>query len=267
MTWIVAAPTLRGYAVAASDIRVTFRDGSECDCLQKIYPVGPNIALGFSGSVAVGFDMLDKARRLLRDPTRPRQKHPECFAADWPRFARRVFEDADECERAVRCDLVILGAFRKRGIVQTCAFGFRDPVFKPSRVQFGGIRSIGSGARRFGDRLRPIWERKVLPLHLTPYGRGILGRELVNRLSALLAVPIPHGGVSRHLQFTTVSINGVRTEDVLPFLGPARSQYSLCNFSYLEPDDRTPIHQLAKTKSDFDNIAKKRGFPSAVARA
>lgn len=38
MTWIVGMPTLFGYSIGISDIRVTVNDHSEYDCLQKIYP-------------------------------------------------------------------------------------------------------------------------------------------------------------------------------------------------------------------------------------
>ncbi len=52
-------PTIFGYSVGVSDIRVTLYDGSERDCLQKIYPIAQSIALGFAGSVRIGFEMVD----------------------------------------------------------------------------------------------------------------------------------------------------------------------------------------------------------------
>ena len=61
MTWIVGRSIPFGYSVALSDIRVTL-DGREIDCLQKIYPVGPFIAMGFAGSVPIGFAMIDRMR-------------------------------------------------------------------------------------------------------------------------------------------------------------------------------------------------------------
>lgn len=53
-------------------MRVTLSDGSERDCLQKIYKVGNLIAAGFAGSVAIGFGMIDKLTELLAcdDPMR-----------------------------------------------------------------------------------------------------------------------------------------------------------------------------------------------------
>jgi hypothetical protein len=39
-------PTMWGYSIGISDIRVTLADGSEHDCLQKIYPIAQSITLG-----------------------------------------------------------------------------------------------------------------------------------------------------------------------------------------------------------------------------
>jgi hypothetical protein len=67
MTWIVGAAPPIGYAVGISDIRVTFSDASERDCLQKIYPISPFIAAGFAGSVRIGFAIVDTLRLQLKD--------------------------------------------------------------------------------------------------------------------------------------------------------------------------------------------------------
>jgi hypothetical protein len=66
-----------GYSIGISDIRVTLADGSERDCLQKIHPVAQSIALGFAGSVAIGFRMVSTMRYWLQcdepdhDPDNP----------------------------------------------------------------------------------------------------------------------------------------------------------------------------------------------------
>jgi hypothetical protein len=65
MTWIIGMPTMWGYSFGISDIRVTLADGSERDCLQKIYPIAHSIALGFAGSVCIGFKMVEVMREWL----------------------------------------------------------------------------------------------------------------------------------------------------------------------------------------------------------
>jgi hypothetical protein len=46
-------------AVLVADVQVTFRDGTRRDILQKIHEIGPNLAVGFSGSVRFGFEIVD----------------------------------------------------------------------------------------------------------------------------------------------------------------------------------------------------------------
>jgi len=52
-----------GYGFGLSDIRVTLGNGTEVDCLQKIYPVARWVAAGFSGSVQIGFALIDSLSR------------------------------------------------------------------------------------------------------------------------------------------------------------------------------------------------------------
>lgn len=63
MTWVIGMPFFAGYSLLLSDIRVTWGNGREDDCLQKIYPIVPFIGMGFAGSVFAGFEMLDTMRR------------------------------------------------------------------------------------------------------------------------------------------------------------------------------------------------------------
>ena len=63
MTWVVGMPTMFGYGIGISDVRITLADGSERDCLQKIYPVGRFLAMGLAGFVPIG---------VRNDPRYPR---------------------------------------------------------------------------------------------------------------------------------------------------------------------------------------------------
>lgn len=79
MTWIVGMPTMWGYSIGISDIRVTLADDSEHDCLQKIYPIAQSITLGFAGSVRIGFQMIAAMRQWLHcdRPDHARELLPE----------------------------------------------------------------------------------------------------------------------------------------------------------------------------------------------
>ena len=115
MTWIVATPTRLGYAVALSDIRVTWSNGVEEDCLQKIYPVGKDLALGFAGSVRIGFRMLRKLRRLLR---KSEAWTPEGIAEWWPHCAREAFQTSRAEEKGLKCELILVGIHPTEEIMQ-----------------------------------------------------------------------------------------------------------------------------------------------------
>ena len=71
MTWIVAMATPWNYCFGLSDVRVTLADGTERDCLQKIYPIANSLAMGFAGSVLIGMSMepifrIERVRALER---------------------------------------------------------------------------------------------------------------------------------------------------------------------------------------------------------
>jgi len=68
-----------GYSIAVFDIRVRFGSGVEYDCLQKIHSVTSNILPLFSGSVELGFAMVNRAKALVRNPSALGLSHPEYF--------------------------------------------------------------------------------------------------------------------------------------------------------------------------------------------
>src|SRR5258708_5314845 len=102
MTWIVGTPTRFGYAAAISDIRVTVGD-DHLDCLQKIYPVGKHLALGFAGSVQIGFEMVEVLRSKLTCSKDTAACRPQAVAKWWPEFAREVFAAASPEDQDNHC--------------------------------------------------------------------------------------------------------------------------------------------------------------------
>ena len=80
-----------GYGFAVSDIRVTLANGSEVDCVQKIYSVGRFLAAGFAGSVRIGFAMIHELRRRSAFENERFVCDPMKLAEEWPSFARLVY--------------------------------------------------------------------------------------------------------------------------------------------------------------------------------
>jgi len=90
MTWVIGTPTMFGYGIGISDVRVTLADGSERDCLQKIYPVGRFLAMGFAGSVRIGFAMIDAISGYLKTDDDTGMWDPTAVANWWPTDASVV---------------------------------------------------------------------------------------------------------------------------------------------------------------------------------
>jgi hypothetical protein len=150
MTWIVGTPTMFGYGIGISDVRVTLADGSERDCLQKIYPVGRFVAMGFAGSVLIGFTMLEVISKLLHTNDENGMWDPEAVAAWWPRDAEHVFESFPAEERALQSHLMMISAFpnveRKdapwpRSFVHI----FKSPRFEAASIPVHKLGAIGCG--------------------------------------------------------------------------------------------------------------------------
>ena len=65
MTWIIGRGGPFGHAVGISDIRITLPDRSTHDCLRKLYKLGPQLVLGFAGSVQIGLEMVSQLAAIL----------------------------------------------------------------------------------------------------------------------------------------------------------------------------------------------------------
>lgn len=110
MTWIVGTSSLFGYAAAVSDVQVTWPGGRHLDCLQKVYPAIPIVAFGFSGSVRIGFHLLEDFRRnFLRGLSEGQARPVRICAHDWYRRARWIFKRLPPDERELGSSIILLG--------------------------------------------------------------------------------------------------------------------------------------------------------------
>jgi hypothetical protein len=151
MTWIVGAAAALGYSVAISDIRVTFGDGSERDCLQKIYPMARFIAAGFAGSVKIGFALLEGLAYQLRGAPEDQAFFPQEVADCFSPLARDIFQSFAADERAMESHGMLLGAHPTEDVgipgYSRCSVRIlRSPEFLPIVTPIGEVVSIGSGS-------------------------------------------------------------------------------------------------------------------------
>jgi hypothetical protein len=211
MTWIVGMPTSFGYSIGISDIRVTLADGSERDCLQKIYSISNSIALGFAGSVAIGFAMVTAMRQWLCCDEPNRAWKPLETVELWQAIARDIFASAPAEEQVGRCDLIMLsadpgcvGPFGAKTYVHT----FRSPDFVPVEGETNKATGIGSGSfiQQYTDYLDEVSNNHERTFNLmkgetmNPGGMGgVLGFSLTNMLKRTNP-----SGISAHLHYCWV---------------------------------------------------------------
>ena len=160
MTWILGSAIPFGYGALISDIRVTLRDGTHLDILQKIYPVGSMMMAGFAGSVEIGFVMIHDLQRWLHldqpadFPERRNMWRPQEACWRWHRRGRRIFGAAPLALQRLGCQLLMVGAAPfdngMGGPISRCV-RMTSPNFFPERV-VSSWSSIGTGAQHVSAR-------------------------------------------------------------------------------------------------------------------
>src|SRR5215207_7264584 len=151
MTWVIGRANPFGYAVGLSDIRVTLSNGTELDCLQKIYKVGNQMVLGFAGSVAIGMENVAQLSEGLKVPEKNGVWDP-CFVAEMlPIGAKKLFNSFNKAEQELGCELILLGAHPTENDgpapwAKCYVYRFYAPEFEPIKSNGDEIVSIGSGS-------------------------------------------------------------------------------------------------------------------------
>lgn len=156
MTWVVGTAPPFGYSILVSDICVSFRkaDGQQVyrDCLQKIYPMAPNILGGFAGSVRIGFELLGTIQYQLARVPQDYGWGLNVIANTWmPRYFRRIFNSASEQERSLSASVILTSAHPSLNNgdapwPQTDVFTFKSPDFVPQKGEPFKVVAIGCGA-------------------------------------------------------------------------------------------------------------------------
>jgi hypothetical protein len=228
VTWVCAASTIYGYGALYSDVQVTFPDGSTRDLLQKAYPLTNSIAAGFAGSVHIGFQLLQSLSDFLRLPDEDHERvglDPRWVAREWCPLAKAIFAQASPTERALRSQLLLVGASPNEQIAlgaKVYITRFSSPAFRP------GIMSrpvklchIGSGAKvaAYKRRLKPLFRLTSGILRAEIGEPGGWARQLGFSMGRALA-DHPRKGISKHLHIIIIrrgtTIVGTNDEDIYP---------------------------------------------------
>jgi hypothetical protein len=209
MTWVVGRAGPFGYGVAVSDVRVTFPDGSERDCLQKIHKIGPDLAVGFAGSVAIGLEIVRQLTVALGRLTAERALDPSSVAKDLPLGTRQLFAMFPADVRRLGCELLLLGPHPQESDgaapwPKCYLYRFQSPKFDPIPARADEIVSIGSGSgvQPYADALKRLAGDFEM-LKLESLWRGGAGLGLMEAISAVINKH-PVSGISRHVHLCLV---------------------------------------------------------------
>ena len=213
MTWIIGRGGPFGHAVGISDIRITLPDRSTHDCLRKLYKLGPQLVLGFAGSVQIGLEMVSQLAAILGADDDRRIWDPRGVADRLPVGAKAFFHTFPPKLRAKGCQLILLSAHPKEsdGLHTRCfVHRFTAPDFHPIEARAGEIVSIGSGATigPYADALSKLGsDMEMFKLELGfPGGSGL---ALMMSISSLLKRN-PSRGISQRLQVCLVGRDSIR---------------------------------------------------------
>jgi hypothetical protein len=136
-----------GYGALISDVRAVWPNGQHLDVLQKVYPVGPWMMAGFSGSVLFGFQTIADMQRFSGDVPLGHSYAPEEWAWRWHRRARRAFAGAPAEIQKRTSSILLVGVSPcpHQGIPMTRCIIMRSPTFRPERGKPFCWSSIGIG--------------------------------------------------------------------------------------------------------------------------
>lgn len=246
MMWIVGTAPPFGFSILVSDICVTFTrpDGSKhhVDCLQKIYPLGPFVLGGFSGSVRIGFGILEILQLEFSKAPEGAAWSIDVPAHTWlPRLVRQVFRTAPAEEQALGSSIILASAHptRNRGDAPwpwTDVHVFSHPEFEPVKAAPLEVVAVGRGAAigPYMEALRASCDDFSF-METAVAGEGAQAMVLAHRVSTTIAKgPVP--GISTLFQVGLVT----------------RGRYAIQNHEYT-------VHEADGTQVDFKFPAIARG--------
>ncbi|WP_348696619.1 hypothetical protein [Duganella fentianensis] len=263
MTWIVGAASLFGYGTLISDVQMTWKDGRQADILQKAYPLGRFIVGGFSGSVYIGFRLMDSFRKMLELPLQS-STHAWCpnqAAKEWTQIARAIFESAPDAERKLGARFLIVGISPTDTISETDipvvqVIRFSSPDFLPGFFRKSmAICNIGSGSKitSYKNSLRPLLDFRTSPVNIEVAGMGWWAKNLAQSMTRAI-IENPQSGISRHLNvlaFMRGSILQTNNDEIIfhpNFSSPEVIQMPRLATSYSE-------FQLMAAATDIESTA------------
>lgn len=217
MTWIIGSSAFLSGAILISDIRLSFINSTikPEDCLQKIYPLGKQVMAGFSGSVLIGFEIIDQLREQMNNQTSATPCNIDILAhTRIPRIARRAYKEAIVKYRpSYKASSIIVASAHPilnlgdTPFARTRIHIFRAPDFNPVNVERRDIVSIGSGTS-VAPYLKVLEQVKAdRSLYQTGANSAKSVAHLIGTRIMKTIENVPKEDVSSYLQFGVVRRN------------------------------------------------------------
>lgn len=254
MTWIVGRAGPFGHAIGISDIRITVPGIGEFDCLQKIYRIAGNMALGFAGSVKIGLEVVTQISIALNVEEKNQQWNPFHIADNFNVGTKKIFNKYAQKLPNPETHFLLFSAHPTRDDgaapwARCYVHRFRSPEFEPEIAQQSAIVSIGSGSHinKYKEALQTLGEDTgVFQLETgIPGGSGLgLMMSLINILEKF-----PVQGISQYLQTVLVGRNSVRISN---------------NFAFIKNvnGEKRGIPPITQNINDLERFLKNRGVSS-----
>jgi hypothetical protein len=217
MTWVVGASSVIGHGLMASDVRITFSDGTEADLLRKSYRVGPYILAGFAGSVKIGLRLIGNLQQFLHVPDDLPDAvawQPDWIARNWFPTAAKLFEAAPSAEQDFGAQILMVGVSPNEdmgapGFQRVYVAKFSWPDFTPRHMEKGvSVCHIGSGANvahyeaGIADFFKFGSSAMMASMHGGPTGWSQMIGSSIGRIVSESPVP----GISPHVFVDTVAL-------------------------------------------------------------
>ena len=258
MTWVVGASSIFGYGIILSDVRVTFADKSQADLVKKAYPLGRFIIGGFSGSIKIGFTLLDSLRSSLQPPPDADPNgawNPSVVANSWgPEWAAPAFAASEEIERKLGCTILLVGlsegrelSERRREITRVHIMRLSSPDFRPGHMRrWFTVCHIGRGSKvkLYKELMDSFFKTRSSAIQAEQGGPSLWATVLASTMGQL-AERHPTAGISPHVHAlicqapnmielvndrTSVSAEGVRTEFKMPKVATTYQEFlAMCS--------------------------------------
>jgi hypothetical protein len=219
MTWIVAKSFLSGYVALLSDVQVTWKNGRlRKDCLKKVYPVAPNMVAGFSGSVDIGFLLLnDLANYIAHITDKDKFSMPRDVAHQWHRRARKIYSELPKHQQKLGCSIILAGSSPNERLGdspfnRTDIIVFRNKNgFEPRIHPQMKTASIGSGSlfKAYVDFMDGADDLKNMVGFMNADSKLGGAGENFALLASIILQSNPKAGVSPHIHCTLVGTNAI----------------------------------------------------------